>query len=750
MAEKKNRCLISLSVMLIAFSFAVAEKIHPGLKNAIDNGDYKMAKNLVEKVGVKDIYCPSGLSFDDAVEIYGDDFEKRSSRIWERCETGFIENVEKEACKRNVGLCKEILKRHDESEWTPFVEQIVKNKLNRKKRKLKVKKEVPVKVSKKECRANYREAELFLEAFKEELLKTSCNPKDEYSFLLCSTVKMEIDSLDLSFKKLKDLCEKKSMVLKAVEVEENVVANSFWYEAEKFGLYITLKIGNVFDTSKVDLSLYDKFAEGFPDTSSSNIFWAINEIFKNNKEIVMSNLGLACHVFPNIKHYFNESNYNSILQKGMYSSISVEENQYVEAFDKWLNFASRSGFNSHFFDCSKFAYANSLGAQKKDIMKIIVSNYAKQGFVDYWKVSFCCKRFPGLEKELKQQTGVEMYNCNILKDFEKINRICTENDTTFVWNYFYSAASAHYPFVCDNRNWRTFTQEESVTGKLCEKDNQGEFIGEYVCENSMWRRPSNYESSTKKLCRDENRGEFIGEFVCDTNWRRPTLIEKETRELCYEPNYRITKQVYEKDQYYCDKTTKSWIRMPSKAKYGFVQDQRDGKEYKTVIVGRQEWIRDNLDYDAIGSRYSGRKHDSKPRLYEWNAAQNACPTGYRLPTKQDWKTLIDFTKHVTSKGKVRTSSENVERVGYIQRKIERKSDHGELYEFDRGELGEFDFDISPLPNEKYTKLWLSESKNASQAYYAYIYTESIGIEILSSGKENAYPIRCIKKGASDR
>ena len=48
MAKIMNRCLISLSVVLTALSFAVASDFHPGLKIAIDKGDYKMAKNLVE------------------------------------------------------------------------------------------------------------------------------------------------------------------------------------------------------------------------------------------------------------------------------------------------------------------------------------------------------------------------------------------------------------------------------------------------------------------------------------------------------------------------------------------------------------------------------------------------------------------------------------------------------------------------------------------------------------------------------
>ena len=63
-------------VLLIVFgimSFAVAG-VHPGLKNAIDRGDVKTAEMLVKKVGVKDVYCPDEISYNDAIKIYGDVF----------------------------------------------------------------------------------------------------------------------------------------------------------------------------------------------------------------------------------------------------------------------------------------------------------------------------------------------------------------------------------------------------------------------------------------------------------------------------------------------------------------------------------------------------------------------------------------------------------------------------------------------------------------------------------------------------
>lgn len=71
-------------------------------------------------------------------------------------------------------------------------------------------------------------------------------------------------------------------------------------------------------------------------------------------------------------------------------------------------------------------------------------------------------------------------------------------------------------------------------------------------------------------------------------------------------------------------------------------DPRDGKSYPTIIVKDQIWMAEDLKY--VTSRGSlpveKRKLD---RLYNWEAAQSPSPlSGWRLPTLEDWKKLIQF------------------------------------------------------------------------------------------------------------
>ena len=105
----------------------------------------------------------------------------------------------------------------------------------------------------------------------------------------------------------------------------------------------------------------------------------------------------------------------------------------------------------------------------------------------------------------------------------------------------------------------------------------------------------------------------------------------------------IPSKLYDCEKYKCV-TTK---HLNPDIDYGEYLDVRDSQVYRTVLIGEQMWMAQNLNFNIKGSYcYSNDSLNciTKGRMYSWFLAREVCPIGWRLPDTTDFRILGDFAE----------------------------------------------------------------------------------------------------------
>ncbi len=216
--------------------------------------------------------------------------------------------------------------------------------------------------------------------------------------------------------------------------------------------------------------------------------------------------------------------------------------------------------------------------------------------------------------------------------------------------------------------------------------------------------------------------------------------------------------------------------------YGTLLDERDGQEYKTVKIGDQVWMAENLNYAYTGVPYkygSLREgsftsdstswcYDNDPancdtygRLYTWAAAMDSvgkwstngkgcgyydttcsptypvrgiCPEGWHLPDITEWNALFTAVGGRSTAGMVLKSTS-----GWYN-----SSNGSDAFGFSALSAG-FGGYSGLFSNEGYSaSFWSSTERSIRYAKDMYLYHSDDGADLGDSDKNKVFSVRCLR------
>lgn len=345
-------------------------------------------------------------------------------------------------------------------------------------------------------------------------------------------------------------------------------------------------------------------------------------------------------------------------------------------------------------------------------------------------IGLCTTKNNGVRKK----SGTSYYECSsgswkaITEEQYSLGECTTENDSAI-------AVYKNVQYLCANQKWITPNEENNiatcpsaVAGWLVSYKNRIHQCtpadGDPANGNYAWRYIGDI-AIQEGLCRAQNQGKVAlldsTYYICKTNWWSIASLDEIAQATSCSETF-----IYNHIKFTC--SGDEWTPV-----YETVKDSRDGQSYKALQLGEQTWMVENLNYKTTNSwcfQNIDRNCDTYGKLYTWNAAQTACPTGWHLPDAYEYR---DMLKSLNST-EIRDSK-------YWQENSYGYRGETSLFKLRgtgiRTDNGSFDYD------RRMAGLWYKDSSltNADTAYgYINVVTSAVPYEYYSSSYYHHFEI----------
>ena len=195
--------------------------------------------------------------------------------------------------------------------------------------------------------------------------------------------------------------------------------------------------------------------------------------------------------------------------------------------------------------------------------------------------------------------------------------------------------------------------------------------------------------------------------------------------------------------------------------YGEMTDARNDRTYRTVKIGKQTWMAENLNLEMKGAYcydYDSRKCDEYGRFYDWPTAvgrvdcnykdtcgvapvvQGVCPDGWHLPSLEEWDALFEFVGgDFVAGAKLRSIN------GWSYSKVDGSDTYGFRAlpgGYRRGSIAwELDVDAYTFTDMSGALFWVSSEISKTGGWFVIVYEEKIARA--TGGKDQWLTVRCI-------